>query len=310
MFVTVLLLAMMGGLGLAALDAATRDRDTAGYYNRETAAFYAAEAGIAARAALVSGRGQHRRAAGLPDPGRAAELGGSSLYCERARAARSAGGYYGDPDFPRADPLGGRSAGPVQRGRISRARARRPLATLWPINVKGAGPDGPTRSSRPRKRSASSARRQPLLRAPPAARTGEGRWRRGDVPARCSGSGALVLACGSEDDPQPSGAPLVRPRAGAGEEREENNAPIVEQLVLNPPRPLPGHRSTRASKRATRTAIRFASRSSGGTDGRMVLSKGSKTNVAPERHARRARRSRSRDGHGRARRAARRRAPR
>ena len=37
MFITVLLLAMMGGLGLAALDSATRDRDTAGFYNRETA---------------------------------------------------------------------------------------------------------------------------------------------------------------------------------------------------------------------------------------------------------------------------------
>ena len=39
----------MGGLGLAALDSATRDRDTAGFYNRETVAFYAADAGVAAR---------------------------------------------------------------------------------------------------------------------------------------------------------------------------------------------------------------------------------------------------------------------
>ena len=38
MFITVLLLAMMGGLGLAALDTAARDRDTAGYYNREASA--------------------------------------------------------------------------------------------------------------------------------------------------------------------------------------------------------------------------------------------------------------------------------
>src|SRR5262245_24334861 len=53
MFLTVLLLALMGGLGLAALDAASRDRDSAGYYNREATAFYAAEAGIAHARAII-----------------------------------------------------------------------------------------------------------------------------------------------------------------------------------------------------------------------------------------------------------------
>ena len=51
----------------------------------------------------------------------------------------------------------------------------------------------------------------------------------------------LALACGSEEEPKPSGAPLVRTEVEPAEERSENSAPVVERVVLNPPRPLPGH---------------------------------------------------------------------
>jgi hypothetical protein len=47
LLITVLLLVLMGLIGLAALDAVTRDRQVAGFLNRKKIAFYAAEAGIA-----------------------------------------------------------------------------------------------------------------------------------------------------------------------------------------------------------------------------------------------------------------------
>src|SRR5262245_44831040 len=55
-------------------------------------------------------------------------------------------------------------------------------------------------------------------------------------------AGALALACGGDDEPKPTGAPLARGEATAGEERAENQPPVVERVVLHPPRPLPGSR--------------------------------------------------------------------
>jgi hypothetical protein len=55
-------------------------------------------------------------------------------------------------------------------------------------------------------------------------------------------AGALALACGGSDEPTPSGAPMARKEAAPAAEREENAPPVVERVVLNPQRPLPGHR--------------------------------------------------------------------
>ena len=52
---------------------------------------------------------------------------------------------------------------------------------------------------------------------------------------------SLVAACGGEE-PKPSGATLVRAQSAPQEERTENHAPVVERVVLNPPRPLAGQR--------------------------------------------------------------------
>lgn len=54
-------------------------------------------------------------------------------------------------------------------------------------------------------------------------------------------SAAFALACGSQEV-EPSGAPMAREAAGDSLERMENEAPRVDRLVLNPPRPLPGQR--------------------------------------------------------------------
>ncbi len=55
------------------------------------------------------------------------------------------------------------------------------------------------------------------------------------------GAALLSLACGGEE-PAPSGSPLAREAAAPLEERPENSVPVVEQLVLHPPAPLPGQR--------------------------------------------------------------------
>ena len=95
------------------------------------------------------------------------------------------------------------------------------------------------------------------------------------------GVAAFVLACGS-DDPQPSGAPLVRERHAAGVERDENQAPEVEQLVLHPPRPLPGQQiearieATDPDGDPIRLALEWRQ------DGRVILA-GTQTTIAPER---------------------------
>ena len=62
--------------------------------------------------------------------------------------------------------------------------------------------------------------------------------------ARCvlAMSALGVLACGSEEAPKPSGAPMARAEsATAPEQREDNQPPVVERVALNPENPLPGN---------------------------------------------------------------------
>ena len=47
LLIAVLMLVLMGLIGIAALDAVTRDGQVAGYLNRKKVAFFAAEAGVA-----------------------------------------------------------------------------------------------------------------------------------------------------------------------------------------------------------------------------------------------------------------------
>ena len=73
LLVAVLLMAMMGAIGLAGLEAATQDRQTAGAQNRKRVAFWAAEAGLAeARNQLRNG--------GEPSLASSTTIGDSSLY--------------------------------------------------------------------------------------------------------------------------------------------------------------------------------------------------------------------------------------
>jgi len=145
MFITVLLLALMGGLGLAALDAANRDRDAAGFYNRENVAFYAAEAGIAHARAIIRGVGSTEEKPAFPTSAAPQTLGDTALYPHGAGASAAGNAlplYYGDPDFP--DPIrsDGDSAGQYSEGMNLQSKGAKAMATLWLINVQGESPDG------------------------------------------------------------------------------------------------------------------------------------------------------------------------
>jgi len=53
LIITVLVMLLLGAIGLSALDTVMRDQQVAGYQNRSSTAFYAAEAGVAAAKDLV-----------------------------------------------------------------------------------------------------------------------------------------------------------------------------------------------------------------------------------------------------------------
>jgi hypothetical protein len=145
MFITVLLLAMMGGLGLAALDAATRDRDAAGYYNRETAAFYAAEAGVAHARAIIRGVASTDELPAFPTEAAPQTMGDTSLYPNGAGASGNGNAlpiYYGDPAFANPIHSDGDSAGQYSEGMNLQSKGAKAMATLWTINVEGETPDG------------------------------------------------------------------------------------------------------------------------------------------------------------------------
>jgi hypothetical protein len=142
MFLTVLLLAMLGGLGLAALDAASRDRDSAGYYNRETASFYAAEAGIAHARALIRGVASTDELPAFPSQGAPQNIIGGSGGGTLASNGLPPALYFGDPDVPNPIRSDGDSAGQYSEGMNLQSKGAKAMATLWTINVRGAGPDG------------------------------------------------------------------------------------------------------------------------------------------------------------------------
>ncbi len=131
MFLAVMMLVLMGWLGLAAMDTATRDRQVAGFQNRSRSAFYAAEAGVAAgRAAIRSVTSR-----GSTPPLVATNLGDAALYDNETQLPS----FYGDPNFAPnfisyADDGG--VAGGMNLGSKTKF-----VNTLWRINVVGQSPN-------------------------------------------------------------------------------------------------------------------------------------------------------------------------
>jgi len=92
---------------------------------------------------------------------------------------------------------------------------------------------------------------------------------------------ALALACGGDEAPKPSGAPMARGEAAPVAERTENAPPEIERVLLNPQRPLPGHTLEARIEASDPDGdpIRFSVewRQAG-----RVISSGSQTRVTPE----------------------------
>jgi hypothetical protein len=97
LIITVLVMLLLGAIGISALDTVMRDQQVAGYQNRSSAAFYTAEAGVAAAKDLV------RRSVFSPGDvvnfatySTPVQIGDTSMYPHGQPK------YYGDPDAPAA----------------------------------------------------------------------------------------------------------------------------------------------------------------------------------------------------------------
>jgi hypothetical protein len=135
LFVAVMMLALMGFLGLAALDRVTRDEQVAGYQNRARTAFYAAEAGISDARKRI--REDPNGSPTLPDDTAKIDLADTALFDREAGLPR----YYGDYSKPEG-PIYVTREKPILEGFGLQTKGTKPMEKLWEVNVFGESPDG------------------------------------------------------------------------------------------------------------------------------------------------------------------------
>ena len=141
LFVAVLLLALMGAVGIAALDSASQDRTAAGFYNRSASSFYAAEAGIAAaRSVIETTVGARTDTPAFADVNNPVQIGDVVTY---DREGGNLPIYFGDPAvLPNPPIMYTGEAGGVAAGGNLQSKGAKFTYTLWQINVVGQSPDG------------------------------------------------------------------------------------------------------------------------------------------------------------------------
>jgi hypothetical protein len=141
LIITVLVMLLLGAIGISALDTVMRDQQVAGYQNRSSTAFYAAEAGVAqakdlVRRNVLSGTEKLTFA----DYATPVSIGDSSLYPEGQPV------YYGSPKAGE-DPVesmdeslkvAGAAGSDMRQGMGPRWNN----FALWKIRVAGQTPDG------------------------------------------------------------------------------------------------------------------------------------------------------------------------
>jgi Tfp pilus assembly protein PilX len=134
LLVAVMMLALMGMIGLAALDTTSQDRQVAGFQSRARTAFYAAEAGLSQSKEVV------RNADPDVDPTpafAAGALGDAGIYPHGQPS------YQGDPNAGTPDPIQFvRKGKPWDEGGDIRTGKQRLVHLLWQINVQGQTSDG------------------------------------------------------------------------------------------------------------------------------------------------------------------------
>jgi hypothetical protein len=128
LLIAVLMLVLMGLIGIAALDAVTRDGQVAGYLNRKKVAFFAAEAGVAE--ALQTLNIDLAPSVGLTT------LGDSSLYPHGRPSYRL------DPAV--ADPIDNIGFGTASGMNLAIGQGGAPAFQIsyWRVNIQGDAPGG------------------------------------------------------------------------------------------------------------------------------------------------------------------------
>jgi Tfp pilus assembly protein PilX len=137
LFVTVLMLILMAGIAMAALDTISGDRQVAGLQNRSRSAFYAAEAAIAEARSLVRNVSSRTSVPTFYDKTTPKMLGDTALYDREGSLPR----FYGDPDYAEPIRYAGESAGTGEGMNLS-VQGQRLSSTLWQINVVGESAGG------------------------------------------------------------------------------------------------------------------------------------------------------------------------
>jgi Tfp pilus assembly protein PilX len=140
LIVTVLLLLLLGVIGLSALDTVMRDQQVAGFQNRSTAAFYAAEAGVARAKEMIATSAATFYAAGditnFPTYSTPGSISDTSAY------PLGTPSYYGDPEvadpIERLDTTGAHGVGGTNL-QMGRARFRN---LQYRLRVEGRTADG------------------------------------------------------------------------------------------------------------------------------------------------------------------------
>jgi hypothetical protein len=138
LIVTVMILVLLGMIGLAALDTAMRDQQVAGYQNRSSLAFYAAEAGVADAKNRLAAVFATNAVVTFPAMAAAVQLGDAVIFpYGRPR-------YFGDPAAVGGQAVQYMNAGArdTAGGNDLREGRQQWFNTLWRIQVEGQTADG------------------------------------------------------------------------------------------------------------------------------------------------------------------------
>jgi len=137
LIITMLILVLLGMIGLAALDTVTRDQQVAGYQNRASLAFYAAEAGVSDAKDRIRGVFATNAQVTFPAQAAAVSLGDTTIF-PYGRPQ-----YFGDPAAVGGQAVRFQNAGArdVGGGYDLREGRQQWFNTMWRIQVQGQTAD-------------------------------------------------------------------------------------------------------------------------------------------------------------------------
>lgn len=139
LFIAIGVLVLMGFMGIAALDAVSKDGEIAGMQNQSRTSLYAAQAGLNLGRSLVGDNNvvdERGDTPPFPTQGVPTFLGDLALY-DREFARPQ---FFGDP--AEVNPVKFEKEGKLAPGTDLREGGQKLVETLWKINVTGQSPNG------------------------------------------------------------------------------------------------------------------------------------------------------------------------